>query len=102
MVKAVYGLTRMFPKGEVFGLANQMQRAAVSIPSNIAEGHARQHTGEFRQFLFTALGSAAELDTQLTIAQELGYVTKEDSDKVEEQIREIRKMTYALISRLHR
>ena len=63
LVKEIYALTRKFPKSETFGLANQMQRAAVSIPSNIAEGHTRQHTGEFRQFLFTALGSAAELDT---------------------------------------
>lgn len=100
LVKAIYGLTRKFPKSETFGLANQMQRAAVSISSNIAEGHTRQHTGEFRQFLFTALGSAAELDTQIVIANELGYVSKEESAKVEEQLGEIRKMTYTLISRL--
>ncbi len=101
LVKIVYVLTRKFPKSETFGLASQMQRAAVSIPSNIAEGHARQHTGEFSQFLFTALGSAAELDTQLIIACELGYVSKQETDETEVLISEIRKMTYTLVSRLH-
>ena len=100
LVKIVYLLTRKFPKSETFGLANQMQRSAVSIPSNIAEGQARQHTGEYRQFLYTALGSAAELDTQTVIACELGYIDKEESTKIEESIGEIRRMTYTLISRL--
>jgi four helix bundle protein len=100
LVKAIYGLTRKFPKSETFGLANQMQRAAVSIPSNIAEGHTRQHTGEFRQFLFTALGSAAELDTQIIIAAELGYITEQEAKDIEQRIIEIRKMTYSLINHL--
>ncbi|MBI5934372.1 MAG: four helix bundle protein [Chloroflexi bacterium] len=77
LVKLVYGLTQGFPKSEIYGLASQMQRAAVSVPSNIAEGQGRQHTGEFRQFLYIALGSAAELDTQLIVAVELGYATAE-------------------------
>jgi len=100
LVKTVYVLTHKFPKSETFGLASQMQRSAVSIPSNIAEGHARQHTGEYRQFLYIALGSTAELDTQTVIAYELGYITKEELVKVEKDIAEIRKMTYALISHL--
>jgi four helix bundle protein len=58
-----------------WGLVNQMRRAAVSIPSNIAEGQARQHTGEFRQFLFISLGSIAEIETQIIISQELGFLT---------------------------
>ena len=100
LVKTVYVLTRKFPKSETFGLASQMQRSAVSIPSNIAEGHARQHTGEYRWFLHVALGSAAELDTQTVIAYELGYITKEELTGVQNDIAEIRKMTYSIISHL--
>lgn len=72
VVKLIYAITDKFPKSETYGLASQMQRAAVSVPSNIAEGQARQHTKEFRQFLHTSLGSVAELDTQLIVAVELG------------------------------
>jgi four helix bundle protein len=100
VVKVVYALTKKFPQSEVYGLSSQMQRAAVSIPSNIAEGQARQHSGEFRQFLYTALGSAAELDTQLVIAVELEYVTTGETQPIVDLLLEIRKMTYALIKKL--
>ena len=100
LVKAVYTLTIKFPKYETFGLADQMRRSAVSVPSNIAEGQARQHTGEFRQFLHTALGSVAELDTQAVIARELGYITEGEAYNIEGCITEIRKMMYSLISHL--
>lgn len=100
VVKLIYGLTGKFPKSEMYGLASQMQRAAVSIPSNIAEGQARQHPGEFRQFLHTALGSAAELDTQLIVAIELSFVTATDAQSVFDVLLEIRKMIYALINKL--
>jgi four helix bundle protein len=99
-VKAVYALTIKFPKYETFGLADQMRRSAVSVPSNIAEGQARQYTGEFRQFLHTALGSVAELDTQAVIARELGYITEDEASAIEECVTEIRKMTYSLLSHL--
>ena len=102
LVKMVYRLTQSFPRSETFGLASQMQRAAISIPSNIAEGQGRQHTGEFRQFLHIAIGSAAELDTQLVVALELGYVTAENAQPFFDLILEIRKMTYALINKLPR
>ncbi len=102
LVKMVYGLAQSLPKSETYGLASQMQRAAVSIPSNIAEGQGRQHTGEFRQFLHIAIGSAAELDTQLVVAVELGYVAKENVQPIFDLILEIRKMTYALINKLPR
>lgn len=102
VVKKIYLLTKEFPKAETYGLASQMQRAAVSIASNIAEGQARQHPGEFRQFLHTALGSAAELDTQLIIAVELEYATDEKAQPIFDLLLEIRKMTYALIKKLHR
>jgi four helix bundle protein len=72
LVKEVYVLTRGFPDDERFGLVSQMRRAAVSIPSNIAEGQARHTTGEFVQFLSYAEGSLAELDTQVRVSTELG------------------------------
>lgn len=100
LTKAIYSLTRSFPKHETFALANQLQRAAVSVPSNIAEGQARQHTGEFRHFLYLALGSLAEVDTQVTIAQELEYVNLDDCRQINALVTEMRKMLYTLISRL--
>jgi four helix bundle protein len=74
LVFQVYQSTRTFPKEETYGLVSQLRRAAVSVPSNIAEGHARQSTGEFKQFLGHALGSLMEIDTQILIAQRLGYL----------------------------
>ena len=100
LVKHIYSLLPKFPKYETFGLADQLRRSAVSVPSNIAEGQARQHTGEFRQFLHTALGSAAEVDTQIVIAFELGYITEQEAKDIEQHIVELRKMTYSLISHL--
>lgn len=100
VVKMVYALTGKFPKSEIYGLSSQMQRAAVSIPSNIAEGQARQHPAEFRQFLHTALGSAAELDTQLIVAVELSYTKTEEAQPIFDLLLEIRKMIYSLINKL--
>ncbi len=100
LVKAVYALTRTFPKHETYALADQLRRSSVSVPSNIAEGQARQHTGEFRRFLYIALGSAAEVDTQIVIAQELGYISEQEAAVIQQLVVEIRKMTYTLISRL--
>ena len=74
----VYKLTKSFPKEETFGLSAQIRRSAVSIPSNIAEGAARSGPREFAQFLSIARGSASELDTQLLIAADLGYVKESD------------------------
>jgi len=71
IVKDVYEITNNFPKQEFYGLASQMQRCSVSIPSNIAEGFNRFHNKEYRQFLYIALGSCAELETQIEIAVEL-------------------------------
>jgi len=73
MVKEIYSLTEQFPVSERYGLSSQMQRCAVSIPSNIAEGSARQSKKEYIQFLYIALGSLAELETQLIISHEIGH-----------------------------
>jgi four helix bundle protein len=70
----VYRITESFPQSERFGLTAQLRRAAVSVPSNIAEGHARNTRGEYRQFLSIARGSAVEVEVQLFLAEQLGYV----------------------------
>jgi four helix bundle protein len=87
--KLVHVICESFPKSELYGLASQMKRAAVSVASNIAEGQARQHLGEFRQFLAIANGSLAELDTQRIIAEELGMVDNVRSRELDEAITEI-------------
>jgi four helix bundle protein len=74
LVKKIYATTSDFPKEEVYGLTSQIRRNAISIPSNIAEGSARNDTKEFIQFLYIALGSVAELETQLIISKDLGYL----------------------------
>ena len=74
LVTNIYKLTENFPKSEIYGLASQIRRAAVSIPSNIAEGSARKSNKEYSQFLSISLGSIAELDTQLIIAKNLAYL----------------------------
>jgi four helix bundle protein len=74
LVKAIYEATKTFPKEETYGLASQMRRAAISVPSNIAEGAARTGSREFAQFLNVSRGSLSELETQLLIAVELRYI----------------------------
>ena len=86
LVKKVYIITSDFPKEEVYGLTSQIRRSAISIPSNIAEKSARNSTKEFIQFLYIALGSAAELETQLIISKDLGFLKDlslfEDLEKI--------------------
>jgi len=100
LVKEIYKITKKFPVDERFALIDQIHRASISIPSNIAEGQARQHTKEFRQFLYMALGSLAELDTQLTIAMELGYITDRNFNELNEKIVELRKMVGGILKKL--
>src|SRR5262249_15357397 len=88
----VYKMCSGFPRSETYGLCDQMKRAAVSIPSNIAEGQARQGVSEFRRFLSIANGSLAELDTQRIISEELGFLSKNDSAHLQDRIVELRKM----------
>lgn len=85
-VDFVYKLTKDFPSSEKFGLVSQMQRAAVSVPSNVAEGFARQYEKEFKRFCFIALGSCAELETLLMIGKSQGYVTEGDVERLEEML----------------
>ena len=96
LVKRIYEITKAFPDSEKFGLTSQMRRAAVSIPSNIAEGQARHTTGGFVQFIAIAEGSVAELDTQLRIALELAYCKGDDVQDVFVLILDLRKMLSGL------
>ena len=98
--KSVYQLTARFPPDERFGLSAQMRRAAVSVPSNIAEGQARHGTREFLQFLSHASGSLAELETQVVLSTELGYCSKSDTLGIVGEIEEIQKMIAAIRGKL--
>jgi four helix bundle protein len=100
LVKQVYRITGVFPAEEKFGLVSQMRRAAVSIPSNVAEGQARHTKGEFVQFISHAEGSVAELDTQLIIAVQLSYCTQAQAETAFELLTELRRMLNALRRRL--
>jgi four helix bundle protein len=96
----VYRLSVVFPADERFGLISQVRRAAVSVPSNIAEGQARHTTKEFLQFLSHTLGSLAELETQLLLSVDLGYVTRERISEGLRAIDELQKMIIALRKKL--
>ncbi len=98
LVKEIYRATKLFPKDETYGLSSQMRRAAVSIPSNIAEGQQRKNTKEFCQFLRISYGSAAELETQVLLSKDI-YPTI-DFLKTESLLQEIRKMLNKLIQKL--
>jgi four helix bundle protein len=100
LVRHVYVLTKKFPSDERFGLISQMRRAAVSVPSNIAEGQARHSTGEFILFISHAEGSVAELETQLLIAVDLSYCSEDDSQPVFDLLLELRKMLNGLRRKL--
>ncbi len=100
LVTEVYTLTGKFPDSERYGLADQMQRAAVAIPSNIAEGQKRGHPKEFLRFLHISYGSGAELETQLEICKRLHKLQDLDYSKVEDLLREVMKMLNVLISSL--
>ena len=98
MVTEIYRLTQSFLKDELYGLVSQMRRAAVSIPSNIAEGQGRQSKGEFRQFLGIARGSYSELETQIEIAKNLGFLMS--PNPIDEQLAEVGRLLSGLIRSL--
>jgi four helix bundle protein len=98
LVDSVYRATKGFPPGEIYGLVSQMRRAAVSVPSNIAEGAARASRKEFSQFLYMALGSLSELETQIIIARRLGYTDQEHG--MLNQVDTVRRLLSGLIRHL--
>ena len=97
LVTEIYKTTKSYPKDELFGLVSQMRRAAVSIPSNIAEGHGRCSDKELVRFLFISLGSASELETQLIISKNLGFVNENDYAQLLSLNEEVIKMLVSLI-----
>jgi four helix bundle protein len=99
-VKKIYDSTKSLPDSEKFGLKSQMQRAAVSIPSNIAEGCGRNSEIEFKRFLEIAIGSAFELETQLIICFELEYIDQNQLDKILEELNRLQKQINSLISKI--
>ena len=100
LVVEIYLATQSFPKIETYGLVSQLRRAAVSIPSNIAEGHARLTTGEFRQFLGHARGSLVEVETQIFISDSLGYIDARRSSDLLKRTTEVGKMINGLLTSL--
>lgn len=98
-VSELYNSTKDFPKEELYGLVSQMRRCAISIPSNIAEGHGRGTDAEFSRFLSIAYGSALELETQLYIALKLEYLETLQHKKLSSALSEISKMLYVLRER---
>ena len=100
LVILIYRITGTYPKSEQFGLTSQMRRAAVSVPSNLAEGAARKGKKEFKQFLNIAQGSISELDTQMEVSHRLDYITKEDYANLLQKLTEISKMLYGLAKTL--
>jgi len=96
----VYRCTRAFPKIETYGLTSQLRRAAVSVPSNIAEGQARRSTGEFKQFLGNARGSLTEVETQILIARDLGYLEQYRVETLLGAAAEIGRMLNGLLAAL--
>ncbi len=101
LVVEVYRLCKLLPKEETYGLSDQMRRAAVSIPSNIAEGQARESINDFIRFLHIAQGSRAELETQLEICAQLNYISREELSLAENYLAETGRMVSKLIKSLH-
>ena len=100
LVESIYRITEKLPAKEQWGLLSQMRRAAVSVPSNIAEGYGRQSSGNYIQFLSISRGSLLELETQLELCVRLKYLTRIDSEKILNETMEINKMLTSLISKI--
>ncbi|MGG1924302.1 four helix bundle protein [Chryseobacterium cucumeris] len=99
-VTEIYRTTEAFPKDEIYGLTSQIRRAAVSIPSNIAEGNSRRSKPDYSQFLKISRGSCAEVETQLIISKNLKFLNENEHLKLNEKIIEISKMLNGLINSL--
>ena len=96
LAECIYSCTRSFPREEMYGIISQMRRAGASVPSNIAEGQARNNSGEFRQFLGIAGGSVAELETGILLCERLGYLDSARSEKLLANCEEIQKLLTGL------
>jgi len=96
----IYNLTRPFPAEEKFGLTAQLRRAAIAIPSNIAEGHSRLGAGEFRRFVSIARGSVGEIDTQIAVAVALNFIGADEVASLSAQLDRLSKMLFGLYRRL--
>ncbi len=100
LVKEIYELCAKLPPGEIYGIASQMKRAAVSVPSNIAEGHSRRHRAEYRQSIYIAIGSLAELETQVQLVRNLGLATLTDTEPAINRMDRLRGMLITLARKL--
>jgi four helix bundle protein len=100
LAREVYAATQLFPKDKMFGLTGQLRRAAVSMPSNIAEGHGRLSDKAFAVFLGNARGSLFELETQLELACDLGFIDRNQSERLVVEVNEIARMLNGLLSEL--
>jgi four helix bundle protein len=100
LVEAVYAVAREWPRDEQYGLTGQTRRAAISIPSNLAEGHGRSGRKEYAHHVSIAFGSLCELETQLLIANRLGYLGNHDRDPILERVAEIRRIMLGLLRSL--
>jgi four helix bundle protein len=98
----IYRITKDFPREEKFGLTSQIRRAVVSVPSNIAEGYGRKTTPEYIHALYVAYGSNCELETQILLSRDLGYIEVEDMRRLQENIGEVERMLKALIKSLEK
>ena len=101
LVEMVYKITATFPEEEKYGLRTQMRRAAVSIPSNIAEGHLRKTAKDFKQFIAIARGSCAELETQIIISYKLGFIQEDNFSNLSSKIDELSKMLSSFYSKIN-
>lgn len=101
-VTKVYQKTKQFPNEEIYGLTSQMRRSAVSIPSNIAEGFGRRSSNEFKRFLQIAMGSLFELQTQLEVSKNLGFIDNETFEELFQDSREIERMLSAFIDSINK
>lgn len=102
LVEEVYTITKTFPKEELYGLTQQLRRAAVSVPSNIAEGHCRNGRREFVHHLSIALGSLGELETQVIVSERLGYLAAPESSKILATAAEVGRIIVGLMHSLER
>jgi four helix bundle protein len=100
LVEEIYRLTKLLPKEEIFGIANQLRRAAISIPSNIAEGNTRNSQKEYVRFLSIARGSESEIETRLEVCLRIGYFNEEQTRKASALCIEVGKMLYSMILKL--